>query len=77
MASQLSGLLPKTLERRSAISGDTLLSPLIKRVKVEGDIFRFVAAFLDVIPFGVRYRSLINSPGWGGLNIVISDSPHS
>jgi len=77
MRSQLSGLRPMHLDRRKAISGLIELCPLMSREKVEGDTLSRKATLRGETPNGFKYTSLINSPGWGGLCIAISDNPHN
>ncbi len=74
---QLSGVRPSTCDNLSAISGEMLLVPFNSLVKVEGETFRFFATFLELRAKGSRYTSRMNSPGWGGLYMLISGSPHS
>ena len=77
IASQLSGARPRTFERRKAISGLMPLFPFSNRDSVEGETPRFDASWRELMPKGSRYTSRMNSPGCGGLCIVISDNPHN
>ena len=77
MLSQLSGLRPSTLDSRSAISGDTALLPFTTRLSVEAATPRCVTSVLQLIQCGSMWMDSINSPGWGGLCIFISDNPRN
>jgi len=57
MVSQLSGDLPSTLDNRSAISGDILLSPFNNLFKVDGDTPKLSATFLTLRSKGLIYVS--------------------
>ena len=56
IASQLSGDLPRVLDRRNAISGVTLLCPFSKRVNVDGDTFSLAATVRELTSSGSSYR---------------------
>ena len=71
MASQLSGDLPSALESRKAISGLTPLRPLSNLPRVEAATSNLSDNSLPVIPFGIRYTSETNSPGCGGLCMLV------
>ena len=49
MESQLSGVRPRVLESLNAISGETLLSALTKRLKVDGETNNFSATVRELI----------------------------
>ena len=70
-------LLPSPFERRRAISGLTPLCPLISRRKVDGETPSFNAMLRRLRFRWVRNTSRMNSPGWGGLYIVINGSPRN
>ena len=71
MASQLSGVRPSAFDSRRAISGLTPLRPLSRRANVEAATFSFSDNSRPLTPCGSRYTPLINSPGCGGLCMLV------
>ena len=77
MASQLSGLRPSAIDRRSANSGLTARSRRTTRASVEGGTSSRDANRRTLTSSGARYSVEMNSPGCGGLCMAINGSPRS